>query len=105
MQRDRIHVRQIVMICLGAALLSACQDKPAAPGSAAERSTSSVGSSVADHASKLDEIDDSMAELQRHHDEDPDKVNRLLAECQAETGAVMEGEGALQITKCINRKW
>lgn len=105
MQRKMIHVRQIVMICLGASLLSACQDKPAASDSATGSPTSSIGSSAADHASKLDEIDDSMAELQRHHDEDPDRVNRLLAECQAETGAVMEGEGALQITKCINRKW
>ena len=32
-------------------------------------------------------------------------MNRLIAECQSETGAVMQGAGAMQITNCVNSKW
>jgi len=66
-----------------------------------------ASSTAAVHQSqaKLDEIDGGMAALQRHHAEDPAKMNRLIVECQSETGAVMQGEGAMQITNCVNSKW
>ena len=66
-----------------------------------------VSSTAAVHQSqaKLSEIDGAMAALQRHHAEDPAKMNRLIAECQSETGVAMQGEGAMKITNCVNSKW
>lgn len=54
---------------------------------------------------RIGEIDGGIAALQRHHAEDPVKMDRLISECQSETGAVMQGAGAMQITNCVNGKW
>lgn len=73
----------------------------AAPVSSMDGSPSTVAGSQA----KINEIDGGMATLQAHHAEDSAKMDRLIGECQAETGAVMQGEGAMQIVNCVNGKW
>ena len=65
--------------------------------------TSNAAASVSQ--AKINEIDGGMATLQAHHAEDSVKMDRLIGECQAETGAVMQGEGAMRIVNCVNGKW
>ena len=62
-------------------------------------------STVSGSQAKINEIDGGMATLQAHHAEDSVKMDRLIGECQAETGAVMQGEGAMRIVNCVNGKW
>lgn len=82
-------------------------DPPAStPGDTETMSSrGSIGQSPEESLSKIARIDASMATIARHQAEDPAKVQRLITECQARTGAVMEGEGALLITECVNNNW
>ena len=92
-------------------MLASCEEKDSsepvvtsnvgAPVASMDASSSAVARSQA----KINEIDGGIATLQSHHAEDPAKMNRLINECQAETGAVMQGEGAMQIVNCVNGKW
>lgn len=99
----------LALALASASLTAGCGDK--ADDSATANSTStdaalaSSTAAVQQSQSKMDEIDGGIAALQRHHAEDPAKMNRLISECQLETGAVMQGEGAMQITNCVNGKW
>lgn len=60
---------------------------------------------VAASKSRMSKIDGGIASLQAHQAENPAKMQRLISSCQVETGAVMEGEGAMQITTCVNSRW
>jgi len=98
------------------ALALACAPLMASCGNKADNSTTantastdaalaSSTAAVQQSQAKIGEIDGGMAALQRHHAEDPAKMDRLISECQSETGAVMQGAGAMQITNCVNGKW
>lgn len=89
--------------------MTACKEKSGnnsvPSNTSAEAALSYSTAAVQQSQAKLGEIDGGMAALQKHHAEDPIKMDRLIAECQSETGAVMQGEGAMQITNCVNSKW
>lgn len=64
-----------------------------------------AASAVADSTSKLIKIDLNMSVLRDLQIEDPIKMEGLIGECHLKTDSVMEGKDALQIVKCVNRKW
>ena len=96
-------------VILSIALLAACSkptDQISELSATEGDNTVQVASqAVAATNSRITAIDDGIATLQKHNAEDPAKMQRLISTCQAETGAVMEGEGAMQISSCVNSRW
>lgn len=92
-----------------APLMAGCgkkaDDSAIANTTSTDAALASSTAAVQQSQTKIDEINGGMAALQRHHAEDPVKMDRLISECQSETGAVMQGAGAMQITNCVNGKW
>ena len=102
--------RAFLTVCVvsGTLTLASCesqQDRDARELSASQTNLAEATARVDEAKRKVAEVDDGLAWLIQKNNEDPAKANLLLSECRAETGAQMEGEGALILTRCIRSRW
>jgi hypothetical protein len=89
-------------------LLAACESESARLARESKEANAryeAAASATAEAKASLAEVDDNLAWMIAKNNEDPAKANRLLSQCQAETGAQMEGQGALVLSGCIRDKW
>jgi hypothetical protein len=96
------------LIPLAAAFLAACSNQipsesseTVTPSQPAASGIGSVDASI----DRLNSLNAAIAWLETKNSEDPVRMSELISQCSRETGARMEGEGAVRITSCVQARW